>query len=127
MSTSTSTYSISHVQLAFPAGEELEIRRFYGTLVGLPELKQPASGTLRFVAGHQRIDLVPTENWLPPPAVSHLAFQVQNLPRLRSRLLEADLRLEESRPLPGHLRFYVNDPAGNALEFLEPDPHAHTV
>ena len=31
--------------------------------------------------------------------------------------------LEEHQPLPGYLRFYVNDPAGNRLEFLEPDPH----
>ncbi|MCJ0763152.1 VOC family protein [Variovorax terrae] len=117
-----SIHAISHVQLAFPAGEEAEVRRFYGTLVGLTELRQPAAGTLRFVAGRQRVDLIPTENWRPPPAVSHLAFEVQDLPQLRSRLLAAQLALEESRPLPGYLRFYVRDPAGNQLEFLEPDP-----
>ena len=39
----------------------------------------------------------------------------------RSRLLLAQLPLVENRALPGYLRFYVKDPAGNQLEFLEPD------
>jgi catechol 2,3-dioxygenase-like lactoylglutathione lyase family enzyme len=116
-----SIHSINHVQLAFPSGQEAGVRRFYGGLVGLTELRQQGGKTLRFVAGPQRIDLVPTENWLPAPATSHVAFEVKDLPALRSRLLEAQVELEESRPLPGHRRIYVNDPAGNQLEFLEPD------
>ena len=80
-----------------------------------------AGNALRFVAGTQRIDLVPTEHWQPAPAVSHLAFEVQDLPALRHRLLQAELPLVEARALPGYLRFYVKDPAGNQLEFLEPD------
>jgi catechol 2,3-dioxygenase-like lactoylglutathione lyase family enzyme len=117
-----SIHSINHVQLAFPAGREADMRHFYGSLVGLTELRQQGGKTLRFVAGRQRVDLIPTENWLPAPATSHLAFEVKDLPGLRSRLLDAQLQLEESRPLPGHRRFYVGDPAGNQLEFLEPDP-----
>ncbi|WP_394788639.1 VOC family protein [Rhodoferax sp.] len=118
-------HSIHHAQLAFRAGDEAQIRRFYNQLIGLTEFKaghQPVSGTpLRFVAGQQRIDLVPTDNWQPNPIPSHLAFEVQDLPSLRRRLLSAEVELEESRPLVGHLRFYVKDPAGNQLEFLEPD------
>lgn len=118
-------HSIHHAQLGFRAGDEAQIRRFYNQLIGLTEFKagHPSiSGTpLRFVAGHQRIDLVPTEHWQPNPSPSHLAFEVQDLPSLRRRLLSADVALEESRPLVGHLRFYVKDPAGNQLEFLEPD------
>lgn len=123
-----SIHSINHVQLAFAAGEQAKVRHFYVTLLGLTELKQPAGSTLRFALNGQRIDLVPTENWVAAPAVSHLAFEVQDLPRLRRRLLDAHLVLEESRPLSGHLRFYASDPAGNQLEFLEPDPsQASTV
>ncbi|UCU97636.1 VOC family protein [Acidovorax radicis] len=116
-----SIQSINHVQLAFPAGAEASIRRFYASLLGLPEVCLQAGNTLRFAAGTQRIDLVPTEHWQPVPAVSHLAFEVQDLPALRHRLLQAGLPLVENRALPGYLRFYVKDPAGNQLEFLEPD------
>ncbi len=116
-----SIQSINHVQLAFPAGSEAPIRRFYVQLLGLPEVHLKAGNTLRFGAGSQRIDLVPTEHWQPASAVSHLAFEVQDLPALRHRLLQAELPLVENRALPGYLRFYVKDPAGNQLEFLEPD------
>ncbi|MDR7376370.1 catechol 2,3-dioxygenase-like lactoylglutathione lyase family enzyme [Rhodoferax ferrireducens] len=118
-------HSIHHAQLAFRAGDEAQIRRFYNQLIGLTEFNygEPVDthAPLRFVAGHQRIDLVPTDNWQPNPIPSHLAFEVQGLPTLRNRLLSADVALEESRPLVGYLRFYVKDPAGNQLEFLEPD------
>ena len=103
-----SIHSINHVQLTFDVDRRDQVRHFYGTLVGLTELHQPTGPGLRFIAGSQRVDLVPAS---------------QTLPRLRHQLLQADLALEEHQPLPGYLRFYVNDPAGNRLEFLEPDPH----
>jgi catechol-2,3-dioxygenase len=119
-------HSIHHAQLPFRAGDEAQIRRFYHQLIGLTEFQAGGQTAktgvpLRFVAGQQRIDLVPTDPWQPNPIPSHLAFEVQGLPTLRSRLLQADVALEESRPLVGYLRFYVKDPAGNQLEFLEPD------
>jgi catechol 2,3-dioxygenase-like lactoylglutathione lyase family enzyme len=112
---------IDHAQLSFPSGKEGELRDFYGRLIGLGEVGTPGKGPLRFRAGAQRIDLLPTENWVPAPATAHLAFEVHDLASLRRKLLAAGFELDESRPLPGHRRFYVNDPAGNALEFLEPE------
>jgi len=114
-------HSIHHVQLPFSGADKQPLRDFYNGLLGLLELAHPESRSLRFVAGTQRVDLVPVQDAHPPSDASHLAFEVVNLPLLRARLLDAGLTLEESRPLPGHLRFYVKDPAGNALEFLEPD------
>jgi catechol 2,3-dioxygenase-like lactoylglutathione lyase family enzyme len=111
--------AIDHVQLSFPQGKESELRDFYGRLVGLGEVGTTGRGPLRFRAGAQRIDLLPMENWVPPPATAHLAFSVSDLPALRQRLVAAGFTPDESRPLPGHLRFYLQDPAGNALEFLE--------
>ncbi|GAB3364561.1 MULTISPECIES: VOC family protein [Giesbergeria] len=114
-------HSINHVQLTFPAGAEGQIRNFYSDLLGLPELHYPTSKALRFAAGPQRIELVPTERGPATSTAAHLALEVNNLPELRSRLLQAELALVENRALPGYLRFYVKDPAGNQLEFLEPD------
>jgi catechol 2,3-dioxygenase-like lactoylglutathione lyase family enzyme len=114
-------HSINHVQLAFPAGSEEPIRNFYSSLLGLPEVRLAAGNALHFAAGTQRIDLVPTDHWQGAPSVSHLALEVQDLAALRGRLLQAQLPLVENRALPGYLRFYVKDPAGNQLEFLEPD------
>lgn len=115
-----SVHSINHAQLGFPAGKHALVRHFYGALVGLREAGQGDGRTLRFHAGIQRIDLVPVKVWQAPAAVPHLALQVENLPGLRARLVDAGLPVDESRALAGHLRFYVRDPAGNTLEFLEP-------
>ncbi|WP_332776653.1 VOC family protein [Polaromonas sp.] len=115
-------HSINHVQLAFPLGRETAIRYFYASLLGLTELPHTTGSTQRYVAGSHRIDLAPTEQWAEGSALAHLAFEVHDLPRLRERLLAQNIVLDESRPLPGHLRFYVRDPVGNQLEFLQPDP-----
>ncbi|MOA60725.1 Glyoxalase-like domain protein [compost metagenome] len=57
--------------------------------------------------------------WQPLPKASHLAFEVQDLPALRQRLLAAQWPLVENQGLSGVARFYLKDPAGNQLEFLE--------
>jgi catechol 2,3-dioxygenase-like lactoylglutathione lyase family enzyme len=116
-----SIHSINHVQLGFAAGQQSLVRHFYGELLGLQEFKAGSGNALRFFAGPQRVDLVPVVDWHGAPTPAHLAFEVQNLPGFRARLLAAGFELDETRPLGGHLRFYVNDPAGNTLEFLEPD------
>ncbi|MET1114645.1 MAG: VOC family protein [Comamonas sp.] len=117
---------IHHLQLAFRAGREQAMRHFYRDLLGLSELpgaRAPGAAqraqTLRFAAGEQRIDLVGVAQWQPLPAVSHLAFAVQDLQGLRQRLLAAQLPLVENQCLAGFVRFYLKDPAGNQLEFLE--------
>jgi catechol 2,3-dioxygenase-like lactoylglutathione lyase family enzyme len=116
-----SIHSINHVQLGFQAGQQALVRHFYSDLLGLKEFRAGGGHALRFFAGSQRVDLVPVPDWKGTPAPSHLAFEVQNLPGFRAKLLDAGFELDETRPLGGHLRFYVNDPAGNTLEFLEPD------
>ena len=79
--------AIHHVQLAFPAGAEDVIRRFYTGLLGLPEVRLQAGATLRFAAGGQRIDLVPTTAGAGVSGAAHLALEVCGLPQLRWRLL----------------------------------------
>jgi catechol 2,3-dioxygenase-like lactoylglutathione lyase family enzyme len=116
--------SINHVQLVFPALLESKIRHFYGGLVGLTEVAYSPGATLRYRVGQQRIDLVPTADATAAaaaPAAAHLALEVSNLALLRDRLHASRVELDESRPLPGYQRFYLKDPAGNSLEFLEPD------
>ncbi len=125
---------VHHLQLAFRAGSAPAMRHFYRDLLGLTELPgDPAEGaakhgaTLRFAAGGQRIDLVGVAQWQPLPAVSHLAFEVQDLSSLRARLRAAELALVENQGLAGFARFYLKDPAGNQLEFLEAETVAQPV
>ncbi|MBL0920087.1 MAG: glyoxalase [Hydrogenophaga sp.] len=118
---------IDHVQLPFAGPLQAQLRHFYGRLLGLSEVRLDATQTLRFVAGTQRIDLAPSEWNARLSAPGHLALHVRNLPGLRANLLDAGLAIDETHPLPGHWRLYVDDPAGNTVELLEPahEPGAH--
>ncbi len=115
-----SIQSIDHVQLAFPQGAQPAIRRFYGDLLGLTEAYGYPGPALRFVAGQQRLDLVPAEAAGRPAAPVHLALKVCGLSLLRERLLGAGVELDETHPLKGFQRAYLKDPGGNTLELLEP-------
>lgn len=119
--------SINHVQLPFQPGQEAHMRRFYGELLGLHETPPHGGRALHFLAGAQRIDLVPTARTSDGgvAGAAHLAFEVSDLPQLRWRLLSDNCQLIENQALPGYLRFYVKDPAGNQLEFIEPDDEIH--
>ncbi len=112
---------IAHVQLAMLAGGEAAARAFYGGLLGLPEVAKPDSlagrGGCWFGAGSQEIHM-----GLEPEVGRfrrHPALLTDDLDGLRATLVAADIGIEEDEQIPGYRRFYVRDPFGNRLEFLE--------
>lgn len=119
---------IDHVQLAMPAGCENEARDFYGDLLGLTELAKPANlarrGGVWFQAGSRQLHLG-VEADFRPAKKAHPAFLVQDLAELRRRLVANGHAPQDDEPLAGYDRFYVSDPFGNRLEFLELKDAAH--
>ena len=113
--------SIDHVQLPFPVNKAAQVYQFYTERLGLKNFASIQSSRYRFGLGGQWLDLVPSPNATPVQA-GHVALNVLDLPALRHRLLQAGHVLEETRALPGYRRFFINDPAGNRLEILEPEP-----
>jgi catechol 2,3-dioxygenase-like lactoylglutathione lyase family enzyme len=118
------TRGIHHVQIAIPVGGEAAARRFYGGLLGLEELPKPrrlaARGGLWFRVGTQELHLGVDASFVPARK-AHPALHWSGLPALRQELTEGGVLVREEEPLPGFRRFYVDDPFGNRLEFLEPD------
>jgi catechol 2,3-dioxygenase-like lactoylglutathione lyase family enzyme len=57
---------------------------------------------------------------------AHPAFEIDDLPGLRTRLTAAGVETWDDEPYPGRDRFYARDPFGNRLEFLGP-PRSRTV
>ncbi len=54
-----------------------------------------------------------------PNKKAHPAFQVRGADSLRQRLVVRKVEVNDDQPLQGAIRFYVNDPFGNRLEFFE--------
>lgn len=114
---------VDHVQVAAPPGCEAEARRFYGGLLGLPELPKPAALAARggawFACGAQQLH-VGVEAGFVPAAKAHpaLAVAAGELEPLAARLVEAGCEVRWDDELPGVARIYVGDPWGNRLELV---------
>jgi catechol 2,3-dioxygenase-like lactoylglutathione lyase family enzyme len=117
------TYTgLDHVQIAAPAGCEEQARRFYVELLGMTEVQKPASlakrGGVWFQAGNHQLHIGVQADFVAATK-AHPAFQVENLLLLRDQLLAKGVFVIEDELLPGANRFYLDDPFGNRLEFLE--------
>lgn len=119
----TAVVGLDHLQLAMPRGKEAEARQFYADILGLAELTKPphlaARGGVWFALGTQQLHLGIQEDFLPARK-AHPAFLVREIANLRARLEQQGFAPYEDEPLAGYKRFYVADPFGNRLEFLEP-------
>lgn len=115
--------AIDHVQLAMPAGEEAAAIAFYEGLLGISHVPKPPHlakrGGCWFEDGVVRVHLGVDADFTPARK-AHPALLVADLPRLLSRLREADVAIRDDEPLEGFDRAYVDDPFGNRLEFMEP-------
>ena len=113
---------LDHVQIAMPRGAEALARQFYGALLGLAEIAKPENlarrGGVWFALGDRQLHLG-VEEPFQPARKAHPAFRVEDLDSLRDRLRAAGHEPIEDEPLPGYRRFYLADPFGNRLEFLE--------
>lgn len=115
---------IDHVQLAAPEGCETAARHFYNGLLGWPEIPKPEAlkkrGGVWFQCGTHQVHIGIQKQFVPATK-AHPAFQVKNLDELRSHFIQKNIQVidDEARMLEGVKRFYINDPFGNRIEFLE--------
>lgn len=113
---------IDHVQLAAPVGEENKARAFYNKLLGFIEIEKPESlkqnGGVWFQSGSVHIHIGIEENFTPAKK-AHPAIEVEELEAFQAYLESKDVHVTVDARLPHAHRFYIHDPFGNRLEFLE--------
>lgn len=115
--------AVDHVQLAAPPGSEEELRAFYTGVLGMTELAKPpvlaGRGGCWFAAGGAVLHLGIEEDFRPARK-AHPGLRVSDIHGFAGRLKEKGASVVWDYDLPGHTRFYSQDPVGNRLEFLEP-------
>jgi catechol 2,3-dioxygenase-like lactoylglutathione lyase family enzyme len=113
---------IDHIQLAAPIGSENEARSFFQGVLSLNEVEKPhelkKNGGVWFSNGHVHIHVGIEEPFLPAKK-AHPAFEVSDIEALASHISDKGVSIQHDVRLPGAKRFYVSDPFGNRLEFLE--------
>ncbi|SDZ14133.1 VOC family protein [Thermoactinomyces sp. DSM 45892] len=113
---------LDHIQLAAPADSEETARTFFSDILGMNEIPKPDNlkkrGGVWFSVGAQQLHIGIQKDFSPAKK-AHPAFQVKNLEGLREQLIQNDIVVIDDEPLEGANRFYVHDPFGNRIEFLE--------
>ncbi|MEV2251140.1 VOC family protein [Streptomyces sp. NPDC050147] len=115
--------AVDHVQLAAPPGSEVALRAYYVDVLGMKEIAKPpalaARGGCWFRAGAVELHLG-VEAGFRPARKAHPGLRVRNISAYAERLAARGAEVVWDDALPGHRRFYSEDPVGNRLEFLEP-------
>ncbi|SFI31215.1 MULTISPECIES: VOC family protein [unclassified Bacillus (in: firmicutes)] len=113
---------IDHVQLAAPEGCEEKARAFYGNILGLEEIPKPAElrkrGGCWFLCGSQELH-IGVEQKFSPAKKAHPAFYVQHIEYFQEKLTQKGVAVIVDTARPDVTRFYVLDPFGNRIEFME--------
>lgn len=114
---------LHHVQLAIPVGGDVTARAFYRDVLGCDELTKPAllaeRGGVWFRYGAVELHLG-IDPAFHPATKAHPGIMVGDLDELEAKLRAGGYEVEPDFLLPGYRRFYVSDPFGNRLEFLQP-------
>ncbi len=117
--------ALHHTQLAMPPGEEDAARAFYTGPLGMTELDKPsvlaARGGCWFRRGGLELHLG-VEDPFAPAKKAHPGLLIDGLRELAAALEDAGHTVTWDDNFPGYKRFYAEDPFGNRLEFLEPEP-----
>lgn len=111
-----------HVQLAIPVGGEDRARKFYSGILGFEEMEKPAllrkNGGVWFQLGSINIH-VGLEDPFTAAKIAHPAIQVKNIEAMKDHLHKQHIDFVVDERLTDANRFYVRDPFGNRIEFLE--------
>lgn len=113
---------LDHVQVAILPGGEDAARRFYGSLLGMPEIPKPdtlaSRGGVWFECGGGHQLHCGIEDSVAPSR-RHPGLRTDDLEGLRNRLKAAGFPIVTDDDLPGYRRFYTRDPFGNRIELLQ--------
>jgi len=118
---------LQHTSIGIDAAREAEARHFYGDVLGLREKRRPLAlkdrALIWYDVGEEddEIHLILTDpkrfSALRPG--DHFCIEVEDLGAMADRLQRHDVEILAATEIDGRPRFFVNDPCGNSIEFVQ--------
>lgn len=118
-------FRLQHTTIPMPPGGNEEARRFYGSVLGLPEKPVPssldASRIVWFSVSEDgdELHLLTQEDVDPGVSGQHLCLVVDNLDEIRAELEGDGVEIGEEPTIHNRPRFSFRDPFGNKVEITE--------
>lgn len=110
---------LDHILLSIPEGETATARAFYTNVMGLTEIAgNHPGGAIWFAIADIQLHLR-EEGGEQPYSKRHPAFEVSQLELAKKALEQHAIPIEYSSEIDGRQRFFIRDPFGNRIEFLE--------
>jgi catechol 2,3-dioxygenase-like lactoylglutathione lyase family enzyme len=117
--TSFSVQTLDHVTVSVPRHLEANVLDWYSVTLGLERLPKP-EGTRTsggwFQAGTSQVHVAVEPQVSERPG--HFGVVVDDFQGAVDRLRRAGSEIEDARTIPGRLRCYTRDPAGNTIEIV---------
>ncbi|MBC3787546.1 VOC family protein [Spirosoma utsteinense] len=111
---------LDHILMSIPEGQTAEARAFYSQVLGLSEIAgYHPGGAIWFQIADIQLHL--REEAGGNLSARHPAFEVADLDQARQRLTELGVAITFSSDIDGRQRFFIRDPFGNRIEFLQYD------
>ena len=112
---------IDHVQVAAPVGCEEEARDFYGNTIGMKEIPKPEELKNEVDVG---LNAEIKKSILVSSGTLHQlkgssSFYVNEINEFKQTLIEQGVKVIDDYARPDVIRFYVSDPFGNRIEFMQ--------
>ncbi|MFJ7919100.1 VOC family protein [Lysinibacillus fusiformis] len=115
--------ALHHVQITIPKGLEEQGKDFYCGVLGLKEIEKPDSlkgrGGFWLQLGHQELHVGTEDGFDRLSTKAHIAYQVEGIDYWKTKLVEHQIEIVESVPIPHYKRFEFRDPFGNRVEIIQ--------
>lgn len=112
---------LNHIQICIPKNEEEKGRAFYCGILGLKEIEKPERMKINGGFWVEIADIqihIGTEN-LVAPSKRHPAFEVENLPAIKSYLQAKEITVVEQQNANEFMRFSFFDYWNNRIELMQ--------
>ncbi|GAB3898357.1 VOC family protein [Spirosoma agri] len=110
---------LDHILVSIPEGETATAREFYTRVLGLTEIPgNHPGGAIWFEIADIQLHLR-EEAGERQRSKRHPAFEVSQLEQAKQELEQQHISIEYSSEIDGRQRFFIRDPFGNRIEFLE--------
>lgn len=111
---------LDHILVSIPEQETEAARTFYTEILGLTEIAgNHPGGAIWFDIADIQLHL--REEAGGNKSLRHPAFEVGNLDEARQELQQKGVDISYSSDIDGRQRFFIRDPFGNRIEFLQYD------